>query len=153
MLAEVGFCPPLVNTRLSEESRAAPAAERLAPPVDDELSQPRPEPVGGFWQGQAITPPAPGSQRLVTPPPPRSWTNTSSKAFASPETRFVAPLSKNTRPPSEEIETLYEPLKPLPWAPPEATLTRCVVPSCRSRRNTSGTRFVSPGTRFEAELE
>src|SRR5438034_4499637 len=44
------------------------------------------------------------------------------------------------------------PLLPLPWAPPEATLTRSVVPVCRSWTNTSDTPFVSPATRSVAAL-
>ena len=41
-------------------------------------------------------------------------------------------------------------LAPLAWAPPEATLTRMVVPVRRSRTKTSGRPFVSPSTRLEA---
>src|SRR5262245_8685420 len=108
MHAAVGFCPLVVNTRLSAAREAAPEAARRAPPVFEELVQPVPEPVGGFWHGHAITPPAPGSQRLVKPPPPpppRSWTNTSANPFVSPATRVEARLSKKTSPPSAEIET------------------------------------------------
>ena len=40
--------------------------------------------------------------------------------------------------------------RPLPWAPPELTLTRRVVPVWRSRTNTSVPSLVSPGTRLVA---
>ena len=39
---------------------------------------------------------------------------------------------------------------PLPWAPPELTLTRLVVPVWRSRTKTSYMLLVSPGTRLVA---
>src|SRR4051812_12551672 len=42
--------------------------------------------------------------------------------------------------------------KPSPSVPSPATDTRSVVPVTRSRTKTSRVRFVSPGTRFEAEL-
>src|SRR5207245_9919392 len=48
--------------------------------------------------------------------------------------------------------TTMPPLLPLPCAPPEATLTRSVVPVCRSWTNTSDTPFVSPATRSLASL-
>ena len=41
-------------------------------------------------------------------------------------------------------------LGPSPWLPSPATLTRSVVPACRSRTNTSRTPLVSPATRLVA---
>ena len=42
-----------------------PKAEREAPPVKEELSQPRPGPDAGFEHGQAIVPDVPASQKLA----------------------------------------------------------------------------------------
>ena len=80
----------------------------------------------------------------------RSWTNTSYAPFASPATRLVAVLWNATKPPS--AERTGPALEPFPWVPPEATLTRSVVPVCRSRTNTSVAPFVSPATRLVAVL-
>jgi hypothetical protein len=44
-----------------------PLAPSVAPPVEEELSQPRPRPDGGLPHGQAITLFAPGSQMLSKP--------------------------------------------------------------------------------------
>src|SRR5689334_20831149 len=65
MLVAVGRSPCVVNTTVSFASEALPDALDAAPPVADEFSQPRPGPLGGFEQGQAITPARPGSQKLV----------------------------------------------------------------------------------------
>jgi len=93
MLIASGLSPLVARTRLSEETNVPPDAESDAPPVADELSQPRLGPLAGFAQGQPITPAAPGSQTLVNAVPPnRSRTNTSSKPFVSPGTRSVASL-------------------------------------------------------------
>jgi hypothetical protein len=62
----------------------------MAPPVAAELSQPRPDPLGGFAQGHTITPSTPGSQRLVKLVALRSWTKTSKNALVSPGTRLCA---------------------------------------------------------------
>src|SRR5690349_2425925 len=65
MLDALGFCPLVVNTRLSFPRRGRPVALRCAPPVPELLSHPSPRPVGGLEQGQGITPPWPGSQSDV----------------------------------------------------------------------------------------
>src|SRR5437762_9993980 len=62
-LAAVGFSPLAVSTSVSAASEATPAEESCAPPVADELSQPRSGPPGGFAHGQAATPLTPGSQK------------------------------------------------------------------------------------------
>src|SRR5580765_6125137 len=103
MLVAVGFSPPVVKTRLSDERCVSPDAARTAPPVAAELSQPLPGPPGGFEQGQAITPPIPGSHRLVMAGPPWSWTKTSTVPFVSPLTRLLARLVKATKLPFAEI--------------------------------------------------
>src|SRR5207244_1701178 len=86
----------------------------------------------------------------------RSWTNTSVAPFVSPATRLVAKLTNATKRPSAESAggkaKLRRPLLPLPWVPSEATLTRSVVPVCRSWTNTSDTPLVSPATRSVAAL-
>src|SRR5581483_4016880 len=71
------------------------------------------------------------------------------------ETPFVSP---GTRLDADELNTTTCPLaeiaaKPLPafaWAPVDETLTRVVIPVCRSRTNTSCAPLVSPGTRLDA---
>src|SRR5258706_16279486 len=93
MLKALGFSPLVAKTRLSDERYVPPEAERIAPPVPDELSHPRPGPPGGFPQGHAITPLVPGMQRLAkSGPPARSRTKTSCAAFVSPGTRLAAAL-------------------------------------------------------------
>src|SRR5260221_4910282 len=130
-----------------------PGAERIAPPVAAELSQPRPDPLGGFPQGHAITPPTPGSHRLVKPISLRSRMNTSSHPFVSPETRFLAKLVNATKRPSAEIERPSKRLlSSFPCAQPEERLNRSVVPIERLRTKTSVNPFVSPGTRLVAKL-
>src|SRR5439155_23711096 len=57
----------------------------------------------------------------------RSWTNTSVAPFESPATRSVASLSNATKRPS--AERAGPKLALLPSVPPEATLTRSVVPA------------------------
>jgi hypothetical protein len=54
-----------VNTTVSAARLAVPVSVREAPPVADELLHPRPGPEGGFPHGQGITPPEPGSQKVV----------------------------------------------------------------------------------------
>ena len=68
----------------------------------------------------------------------------------SPGTRFVDWLWNARKAPSEEIEGLR--LAPLACASAESTLARAVVFVCRSRTKTSDVPFVSPATRFVAEL-
>src|SRR5213592_1820721 len=80
----------------------------------------------------------------------RSWTNTSVLPFVSPATRLVAVLWNATKRPS--AERAAPALAALPSVPSEATLTRSVVPVCRSWTNTSDTLFVSPATRSAAAL-
>src|SRR5437870_2793555 len=80
----------------------------------------------------------------------RSWTNTSVAPFVSPATRLVAVSWNATKRPS--AERTGPALKPFPWLPPDATLTRSVVPVCRSWTNTSVAPFVSPATRLVASL-
>src|SRR5215470_16184164 len=80
-----------------------PDAAIDAPPVADELSQPRSGPAAGFEHGQAKTPATPGSQRLVNAVASRSRTNTSSRKFESPATRLPAMLPKQAYRPSGEI--------------------------------------------------
>src|SRR5262249_44726162 len=104
MLKAVGVCPLVVKARLSEERYVPPDADRIAPPVAAELSQPCPGPAGGLGHGQAMTPPTPGSHRLVkVGPPTRSRTNASTLAFVSSGTRFDARLSNAMNRPSAEI--------------------------------------------------
>ena len=59
---------------------------------------------------------------------------------------MVAYEVKTTKRPSPVIEPPK--LGPLPWAPLDETLTRSVVPVCRSRTKTSGSPLVSPLTRL-----
>src|SRR5438552_10226937 len=91
----------------------------------------------------------------------RSLTKTSKAWFVSPTTKSSASLAKATKRPSAETTGLK--LRPLPCAPEELTLTRCVFavhPATdtpfvrqRSRTKTSVWSFVSPGTRLVASLE
>ena len=64
----------------------------------------------------------------------------------SPGTRLVAVETKATKRPSALMATT--PLPPFPWFPVLSTLTRSVVPVCRSWTNTSEVPLVSPGTRL-----
>src|SRR5829696_7579311 len=68
--------------------------------------------------------------------------------FVSFSTRFEASDPKATKRPSELIDK--RPLKPSAWASELLTLTRSVVPPCRSRTKISGALLVSFSTRFEA---
>src|ERR1043166_3645796 len=79
-----------------------------------------------------------------------SCTNTSGAPFVSPATRLEAQLVKHTYRPSAVIDEYA--LSPFPWAPLEATETRVVLPVTRSWTNTSACLFVSPVTRFGAQL-
>ena len=81
-------------------------------------------------------------------PVSRSRTNTSTTPLVSPGTRLVAPDWKATKRPSALIAG--NPLVSLPSSPALETLTRSVVPACRSRTNTSKCPVVSPGTRLVA---
>src|SRR5689334_11080890 len=69
MLSAVGFSPAVLNTTVSCVSAALPLAAIEAPPVEDELSQPRPWLSGGLLQGQVRTPLMPGSQNATIGPP------------------------------------------------------------------------------------
>src|SRR5207253_1683861 len=80
----------------------------------------------------------------------RSWTNTSFAPFGSPATRLVAALWTATKRPS--AERAGQLLALLAWVPSEATLTRSVMPVCRSWTNTSVVPFVSLATRSVASL-
>src|SRR5688572_7450081 len=66
MLSAVGPSPLVVSTSESSERRAMPDADRIAPPVPAALSHPRPGALGGFEQGQAITPSTPGEHTLAS---------------------------------------------------------------------------------------
>jgi len=67
VLVAVGFSPLVVNTRLSIERYAIPMAEILAPPVLEELSQPRPtRPL--LAHGQAPKLPSPKQKSEVSHP-------------------------------------------------------------------------------------
>src|ERR1700741_4708200 len=102
MLNAVGFSPLVVNTKPPAERCVEPLAESAAPPVADELLQPRVGPPGGFEQGQASTP-TPGPQRLEDAAPSRSRTRMSSAEFVSPGTRLLAMPQNATQRPSAEI--------------------------------------------------
>src|SRR5579859_6543436 len=69
-----------------------------------------------------------------------------------PLARFCAWLRNSTHRPSLLTTGAYEGAFPLPF-PFKFTLTRAVVPFCRSRSKTSTALFVSPETRLDAELE
>ena len=71
-------------------------------------------------------------------------------AFVSTGMRLVASLAKATQRPSAEMDA--KELEPSPSLPSEATLTRSVVPFCRSRTKMSMVSFPSPGTRLVASL-
>src|SRR5437667_70704 len=77
-----------------------------------------------------------------------SRTNTSATLLVSPGTRLVALEVKTTKRPSPLIPTPELPA--FPWFPALSTLTRSVVPACRSPTNTSATLLVSPGPRLVA---
>ena len=87
----------------------------------------------------------------VVVPATTSRRNTSVCPFPSLATRLEAVEANATKRPS--FETSHSSLGPFAWTPPAPTLTRTVVSSTRSRRNTSSTPFVSPGTRSGARLE
>src|SRR5881397_416653 len=148
MLVAVGFSPLVVKTRLSIDRYEMPEAVRDAPPVAEELSQPRPVPEGGFPHGQAITPLAAGSHRLVNAAASRSRTKTSWTAFVSFGTRLVASAANATKRPVADIAWKLQRL--LAWLPAESRLTRNVLPVCMSWTKTSRAAFVSPATRFVA---
>src|SRR6266850_1488068 len=155
MLNAVAFSPLVSRLRLSEERKAPPEAVSTAPPVADELSQPRPRPLGGFPHGQAATSLVPGSQRLEkSVPPSRSRTNVSRFRFwsVSLATRFVASLVNDTTFPSSDTQASASKPAAFASAPPVETLILSVVARRRSRRKTSRTPFASPGTRFVASL-
>src|SRR5882672_3960315 len=122
MLNAVGLSPLVSRLRLSEERKVPPEAVSTAPPVADELSQPRPGPLGGFPHGQAATPPVPGSQRLEkSVPPNRSRTNVSRFRFwsVSVGTRFEARLVNATKRPS--VDGVASADDRFPSVPPEPT--------------------------------
>src|SRR5262245_11232422 len=117
MLKAVGRSALVTSIRLSAESWARPAPARTAPPVPDELLQPRPGPPGGFEHGHAITPPTPGLHRLVNPAAPRSRRNASGCPFVSPGTRFVPELTNTMNCPP--VERAGSSLAALPCVPEE----------------------------------
>src|SRR3989338_4733053 len=92
----------------------------------------------------ASSPPAPTLTRTVVFAP-RSRTKTSCVPLVSPATKLLANELNTTDRPSAEIP-IGRRLSPLPCAPPLDTLTRVVVPVCRSWRNVSATPLVSPAT-------
>src|SRR5436190_477937 len=59
MLVAVGFSSRVVKTSVSLARDGAPEPLRRAPPVAELLLQPRDPPLGGFEQGQPITPVCP----------------------------------------------------------------------------------------------
>ncbi len=63
MLVELGFSYSVVNTSVSADREAAPAAPIIAPAVD-ELAHPVSQPPPAE-HGQAMTPFEPGKQRVV----------------------------------------------------------------------------------------
>ena len=85
----------------------------------------------------------PGSEltRSVVPAC-RSRTKMSYVPLVSPGTKLVANEAKATKRPPAESEGVK--LLPLPWAPPGPTLTRLVVPACRSRTKMSTLRWCRP---------
>ena len=84
----------------------------------------------------------------VVVPATRSRTNTSPVPFVSPETRSLASETKAMSRPSSEI--VGSVLGPFPGSPDVLREMTLVVPSCRSRTNTSRWLFVSFGARFVA---
>src|SRR5262245_25495871 len=94
--------------------------------------------------------------RVVTPVR-RSRTNTSAVPLLSPWTRLDDSDENATKRPSPLMlgppMRSRTPLAPSPCLPLEETLTRSVVPSNRSRTNTSAVRLVSLGTRFSENDE
>src|SRR4051812_28084336 len=79
------------------------------------------------------------------------WTKTSTNPSVSFATRFVASERNAITSPSAEMEGVK--LEPLACVPSEATLTRRVVPVCRSRTKMSELSFASFGTRLSAHDE
>jgi hypothetical protein len=128
-LVAVGFSPLVVNTSVSDERYATPDAERIAPPVAAELSQPWPDPAGGFAHGQGITPSTPGSHRLVKLVASLSRTKMSCTKFVSPGTRFGTWLSNATSRPAASIEGRCSRRDPVPV---QSTLARSVVAAATS---------------------
>src|SRR5260221_2972869 len=152
MLVDVGSSPEEERCAVSAERLAVPEPERIAPPVPAEFWQPCPE-LPLFPHGQAAPVPSPKQKGAKTASSPRSRRKTSLAAFASPNTRFVARLSKATRRPSGDTAGAFERQQfPSPCTPAVETLIRNVCPSRRSRRKTSRMPFVSPATRFQASL-
>src|SRR5439155_233563 len=88
----------------------------------------------------------------------RSWTNTSAAGLAypymslaqlvSPATRLGEAEQKATKRPS--ALTAGAPLPQLPWVPALSTLTRSVMPVCRSWTKTSAYPLVASATRLVA---
>src|SRR5690349_17459796 len=114
MLVAVGSSPYVPSSSVSAASRATPAAASEAPPVPAELLQPCPDSEGGFEQGQPMTPPAPGSQRLTKPVASGSWPKMSELKFESPGTRLSALLGNTTKLPSAGSEGARQSLFPWP---------------------------------------
>src|SRR5262245_47433691 len=147
MLDATGVSPCVVNTRLSVERFVNPLGVTNAPPVAEELSQPRPVPTGGFEHGQVTTPAIPGSHGLMKLVP-RSRTNASHVPFRSLGIRLLAKLSYVMNRPSAEIDGTS--LSPLPSMPFESTLILSVIRVSRSRRKMSSAQLLSFGTRSSA---
>src|SRR5688572_22274191 len=99
MLSAVASSPLVVNISESMETYATPEAARTAPPVADELSQPRPVSLGGFEQGQAATPLTPGVHRLVKLAGIASRTNMSIAWFVSLDSKLLDALVNETKRP------------------------------------------------------
>src|SRR5262249_55553635 len=136
MLSADASSPVAVNSRLSDDTNAPPDADSTAPPVFAELLQPRSGPLGGLLHGQETTWSSPGLHQLVKfGPPVRSRTKMSNRLFVSPRSKSEATLENDTYRPSAEIHGYM--LCPLPSIPADPTLARSVVPSRRSRTNTS----------------
>ena len=70
----------------------------------------------------------------------------------SPGTRLLASEMKATKRPSAlSAGGPRNHASRFPCMPSLATLTRSVIPVCRSRTNTSSALLLSPGTRLEAD--
>src|SRR5947208_4873223 len=136
---------------------------RLVASLSKATNRPSPERAGQNCSMLAAFACAPVESTLTRSVIPviRSLTKTSKAWFVSPTTRSSASLAKATKRPSAESVGLK--LRPLPCAPEELTLTRCVFAvhaatdtpfvRQRSRTKTSVWSFVSPGTRLVASLE
>ena len=111
---------------------------------------------GPWWMLAAAGLPSPWTLIIWVVPATRSRTNTSTKPLVSPATRLDASLEKATYRPSGVMSGARLPppatvaSQPVAWPPLLFTLTRSVVPACRSRTKTSLQPLVSPDTRLVA---